>query len=394
MEAKQLTNEGASPNSEPLSFSSIISHEKIRASLQALGLVKPTPVQKETLPRALAGKDLIVQAKTGSGKTFAFALPLLAKLEDLGDTVSKDTTYGLIVTPTRELAVQIRGVIESISPDIAPSCLIGGGNPRAQEKELDNDRRIVVGTPGRLLDFIRQGILVLNKAKYFVLDEADEMLSMGFIDDIRTILSKLPANDRQGLFVSATISPYVESLANSFLKSPERIIIQTPAEERPDITHYIVDVGIGVATKTAPLVYALENFSPRSAIIFCNTKADTELVEMILKRKGFKAEKMNSDLAQKQRENIMERMRSGDLKILIATDIAARGIDIDSVDLVVNYSIHDQAESYVHRTGRTGRAGRTGIALSIVGPQDFGGMHNLRKNLKHINFQKFEIPAK
>ena len=385
--------ESSSPSpseGKPLTFRDILFHEQILGPLDKIGLTAPTPVQRETIPRALAGKDLIVQAKTGSGKTFAFVLPLLSHLESLGEGWDRHTTYGLIVTPTRELANQIRGVIDTVAPTYHAPCLIGGGNPRAQERELDEDSRIVVGTPGRLLDFIRQGILKLSSCRYVVLDEADEMLSMGFIDDIRTILSRLP-KERQGLFVSATISPYIESLANSFLKTPERIIIATPNEQLPDVTHYICEVGMGVGLKTGPLVAAIEKFSPRSAIVFCNTKSDTELVEVILKRKGYQAEKMNSDLPQKQRDQIMGLMRSGDLKILIATDIAARGIDIDSVDLVVNYSLNDQPEIYVHRTGRTGRAGRAGVAVSLIGPQDFGAFHNLKKNVTKFDFKKFEV---
>jgi ATP-dependent RNA helicase DeaD len=377
----------------PKSFRDLLFHESLLSALDKLGLVTPTPVQEETIPRALAGKDLIVQAKTGSGKTFAFALPLLSHLESLAsDGGGKGDTFGLIVTPTRELANQISEVITLLSTNYRPACLIGGESFQKQLRALEEDHRIVVGTPGRILDLIQQRRVFLNKCQYFVLDEADEMLSMGFLEDVRNILSKLP-KERQGLFVSATISPYVESLANSFLKNPERIVISTPTEELPSIEHIYFEVGMGVAAKTSGLCHALQSFNPRSAIVFCNTKSDTELVEVILKRRGFQAEKINSDLPQKQRDKIMDKVRSGELKILIGTDIAARGIDLDQVDLVVNYAIHEQSELYVHRTGRTGRAGRAGTAISLVGPQDFSAFYNLRKAIPNIEFKKLDIPA-
>jgi len=380
------------PISKPISsltFSDILFHPFLIEALTKVGLVYPTPVQEKVIPLALSGRDVIAQAKTGSGKTFAFVLPLLSHLESLRET-GVDHTFGLIITPTRELANQITDVIAKLSKDYSPACLIGGESQRAQVEALLRDNRIIVGTPGRILDFIRQREIRLEKCQYFVLDEADEMLSMGFIDDVRSILSKLPA-ERQGLFISATIDTYVESLANSFLKNPERVVISTPKEELPTIEHYIVEVGMGVSMKTAGLCEALTRFNPRSAIVFCNTKSDTELVEVILKRRGFDAEKINSDLNQKQRDKIIDQLRSGDLKILIGTDIAARGLDIDHVDLVVNYAIHDQAELYVHRTGRTGRAGRSGTAVSLVGPQDFSAFHNLKKMLKQVEFKKLEL---
>lgn len=384
-------SEAVSTKSVQVSFKDLLFHEPLLEAVSRLGLVTPTPVQEQTIPRALAGKDLIVQAKTGSGKTFAFALPLLSHLESLGDDAKNDT-YGLIISPTRELAYQTSEVITKLATQYKPACLIGGESIKQQIYSLREDARIVVGTPGRILDLMEHKNVDLRNCRYFVLDEADEMLSMGFLEDIRKILSRLP-KERQGLFVSATISPYVESLANSFLKNAERITISTPTEELPLIEHFYVDVGMGVSAKTGALCHALEKFNPRSAIVFCNTKSDTELVEVILKRRGFQAEKINSDLAQKQRNKIIDQIRAGDLKILVGTDIAARGLDIDHVDLVVNYTVHEQAELYVHRTGRTGRAGRSGTAISLVGPQDFAAFFNLKKSIPNIELKKLEIPS-
>jgi ATP-dependent RNA helicase DeaD len=214
----------------------------------------------------------------------------------------------------------------------------------------------------------------------FVLDEADEMLSMGFIDEIRKILERLP-KERQGLFFSATITPRVLSLASSFLKNPKRIEIERAPETTPKIEHLFCRVDGALTAKAEALALYLKSEAPRSAIVFCNTKSDTELVEILLRKRGFEPRRLNSDLSQKERDNVMQIFRSGELKLLIATDVAARGIDISDVELVVNYSLHETIETYVHRTGRTGRAGKSGIALSLVGPQDFTVFHNLSRKL-------------
>ncbi len=374
----------------PKTFRDILFHESILAGLDKLGLKTPTPIQLQVVPLALAGRDIVAQAKTGSGKTFAFALPLLSHLESLGDQINAKKTFGIIISPTRELAHQISDVITSLSTKFEPACIIGGESMNGQYRALDNDPRIVVGTPGRILDMIQQKRINLSAAQYFVLDEADEMLSMGFLEDVRKILSGLP-KQRQGLFVSATISPYVESLANSFLNKPERITISTPQEELPLIKHCYYEIGMGVTAKMDALCQAIKDINPRSAIVFCNTKSDTELVEVVLKRRGIQAEKINSDLAQKQREKIIERMRAGDLKVLVGTDIAARGLDIDHVDLVVNYTLHPEAELYVHRTGRTGRAGREGTAVSLIAPQDFSAFYNLKKSIPNLALTKLDL---
>jgi ATP-dependent RNA helicase DeaD len=214
----------------------------------------------------------------------------------------------------------------------------------------------------------------------FVLDEADEMLSMGFIDEVRKILAKLP-RERQGLFFSATITPRVLSLASSFLVNPKRIEITRQAETAPLIDHLFCRVDGSLTAKAEALATYLKKRGPRSAIVFCNTKSDTELVEILLRKRGFEPKRLNSDLSQKERDRTMSSFRSGDLRILVATDVAARGIDVSDVELVVNYSLHETPETYVHRTGRTGRAGRSGTALSLVGPQDFTVFHSLSRKL-------------
>jgi ATP-dependent RNA helicase DeaD len=376
-------------SSDTTSFASIVSDPALVERLNALGIVKPTPVQAAAVPLALANRDLVVQAQTGSGKTLAFVLPILAQLQASSRT--KTTTLALIITPTRELANQVKTVVESITPDVSPACLIGGASAHAQEQQLKKDARIVIGTPGRLQDFIDQRLVLLRTCKTFVLDEADEMLSMGFQEEVKAILKRLPPQ-RQGLLFSATMPPSVKSLAYTFLRNPENVVLEALAEDKPKIDHIAYRVDGGVTSKASALCTLLKQEKTESAIVFCNTKSDTTLVEAYLKRRGFNASKINSDLSQKERDAVLASLRSGELKFLIATDVAARGIDIKELELVVNYSLHDEPEVYVHRTGRTGRAGASGKAVSLIGPQDFGSFYQLKRRL-NIEFTELKLPV-
>ncbi|MDD2942143.1 MAG: DEAD/DEAH box helicase [bacterium] len=394
--ALETTSEISVTSSKPdvTSFSEILQPGFLLDQTKTLGFTTPTPVQAAVIPRALAGLDVVAQAKTGSGKTLAFVLPLLEKLltnKSTSSAASSSGPFGLVVTPTRELALQIETVIKSLKPDCSTCLVIGGTSYEKQEKQLNEDPEIVVGTPGRILDLMRQKILRLKHCGYFVLDEADEMLSMGFLEDVRAILSRLP-NKRQGLFISATITPRVDMLANSFLNKPEKIVIRTLETDVPLIEHLYCDVAGDLMAKPRALCDIIETSRPATAIIFCNTKSDTQLVEVLLRRRGFDARRINSDLSQSQRNKVMTRIRNKDIQFLVATDIAARGLDLDELELVVNYSIHDQPETYVHRTGRTGRAGKSGRAISLVGPRDFGSFHFAKKVLE-FDFQKMELPS-
>ncbi len=375
--------------STPITFSSIIDDAEILARLDKLGFHTPTDVQRLAVPPAMAGNDVVAQAQTGSGKTLAFSLPLLKRLYE--SSPSKKDTFALLIAPTRELALQIQQVITSLDDEIAPVLVIGGADEQKQRKALERDARVVVGTPGRLLDMIKRKVVKLRTCRYFVLDEADEMLSMGFIEDVRAILAKLP-NKRQGMFVSATITPRVDMLANSFLSKAQQINVADFKEDKAPIEHLYCEVTGDLMAKPSALCDIIETQRPRSAIIFCNTKSDTQLVEVLLRRRGFDARRINSDLTQSQREKVIKKIRAEDLQLLVATDIAARGLDIEQIDLVVNYAIHDQPESYVHRTGRTGRAGRAGRAISLVGPRDFGAFHYLQK-VVDFDFNKLELPT-
>jgi len=376
------------PTSPAASFTEIVSSPMILESLSRMGLNVPTAVQRETIPAALAGSDIIAQAKTGSGKTLAFAIPLVSVVERSSD---RTQTLAIVLTPTRELANQICEVVSSLSSDIQPVCVIGGMSSSSQVRALANDRRVVVGTPGRIMDLMGQGEISLRSCKFFAVDEVDEMFSMDFAEAVREILRELP-KARQGMFVSATVTPRVETFAKNFLTKPRLIMVNSPEESQPKIEHRFYKVGSGVTDKVTALCDLIEVLTPNSAIIFCNTKSDTELVEVYLRRRGYDARLINSDLNQPQRDAIMNLIRSNKLRFLVGTDIAARGIDIAQIDLVVNYSLSDQHEIYVHRTGRTGRAGREGRAISLIGPHDFGNFMNLKRHLP-IQIQEYELPS-
>jgi ATP-dependent RNA helicase DeaD len=373
----------------PILFSNILPESPLLSRMSELGFTTPTDIQALAIQKALEGKDLILKAKTGSGKTFAFVLPLLQRFSELGK--NKDETTALFIAPTRELAVQIQEVIQELDTSLSPVLVIGGVDEKKQTKAIEQDARIIVGTPGRLKDLMQKKIINLKKCKYFVLDEADEMLSMGFIEDIRAILSKLPKK-RQGLFVSATISPRVEMLAHSFLIKSEYILSESNEVDEPNIEHFYCEVKGELLSKALALCDIIETQNPRSAIIFCNTKSETEFVEILLRRRGFDARRMNSDLSQSQRQKVLAKIKADELHLLVATDIAARGIDINELDLVVHYSLHDQPDTYTHRTGRTGRAGHEGRAISIVGPREYGAFHYLTKALD-VSFQKIDLPT-
>ena len=365
------------PKTEESFFLDLVKHPSIRGQLKTLNIITPTPVQRAAIPAVLTGQDCIVEAQTGSGKTLAFVLPVLSRMIDASPV---DGTFGLIITPTRELALQVRNVVISVLPDLQPACIIGGTKQEGQIRDLKNDPRIIVGTPGRLIDLIDQRKIDLRNCKMFVLDEADEMLSMGFVEEVRSILSKLP-KQRQGLFFSATMTQRVGQLAESFLVKPLRVELEPVEETSQLIEHLFCRVDGGLTSKATALAAFLEEYKPKSAIVFCNTKSDTELVQILLRKRGTESERLNSDLSQKERERTMNKFRSGEVKILVATDVAARGIDVKDLELVVNYAIHDQPETYVHRTGRTGRAGKSGKALSLVAPQDFPAFYSLQKKL-------------
>lgn len=358
-------------------FDAIPLGAEVRKAVDALGYIHPTPVQLAVFEPASRGKSLVVQARTGTGKTAAFGLPIV-------DTLVKRSQPGvqaLILTPTRELALQVGRELERLAQfrgtKIVP--IYGGAPMGRQIAALEEGAQIVVGTPGRVLDHLRRGTLDPSTVRIFVLDEADEMLSMGFQKELNAIIETLP-KDRQGLYFSATIPPDVERLANHHLHDPEYVTLSSDQIGALEISHFVYLVREG--DKRAALARIIEVEDPESAVVFCNTKDETERVAEALKARGYDADWLNGDLEQRERERVMQATREGKLRFLVATDVAARGIDISHLTHVINADFPESAEQYVHRTGRTGRAGRTGTAISMVGPKDVGHLYMLRLTYK------------
>jgi len=355
--------------------------------VDALGYTTPTPVQRAVFEPATRGKNLVVQARTGTGKTAAFGLPIIDQLVKRG--VPK--VQALILTPTRELALQVARELTSLAQfrEIQVTAIYGGAPMGKQVEALEQGAQIVVGTPGRVLDHLRRKTLDPSSIRIFVLDEADEMLSMGFARELHAIVETLP-KERQGLFFSATIPPDIERMAVSQLKDPEFVTLSSDQVGALDIQHFVYVVGSGDKRKELTRVLEVEN--PESAIVFCNTKDETQRVAEALQNRGYDAEWLNGDLEQRERERIMLRTREGKLRFLVATDVAARGIDISHLTHVINFDFPDSAEQYVHRTGRTGRAGRTGTAISLVRPKDIGNLYILRLTYKLRPIEK-QLPS-
>jgi ATP-dependent RNA helicase DeaD len=361
----------------PPTFESLPLSPEVRKAVEALGWVHPTPVQNAVLEPATRGKSLVVQARTGTGKTGAFGLPIVDQL--VRRTTAK--VQALILTPTRELALQVAREIEHLGQfrGVKVTAIYGGAPMGRQVDALQQGTQVVCGTPGRVLDHIRRGTLDTSQIRIFVLDEADEMLSMGFAKELHAICDALP-KERQGLFFSATIPPDIERLAVAQLKDPEFIILSSDQVGALEINHYVY-IFRG-RDKRQELVRILEIEDPESAIIFCNTRDETERVAEALKNQGYDADWLNGDLEQRERERIMQATREGRLRFLVATDVAARGIDISHLTHVINADFPESAEQYVHRTGRTGRAGKTGTAISLVTPKDIGSLYILRLTYK------------
>jgi ATP-dependent RNA helicase DeaD len=351
---------------------------EVRRAIDAMGYRHPTPVQRAVYEPAAEGRSLVVQARTGTGKTAAFGMPIVDRIV----RPSVRAVQALVLCPTRELALQVSRELEQIGRFrgalVVP--IYGGASMTRQIEGLEAGAQIVVGTPGRVLDHLRQKTLDPSGIRVLVLDEADEMLSMGFAKELHAILETLPKN-RQGLFFSATIPPDIERLAHNHLRDPEVITLSSDQVGALEIAHYVYVMRSGV-DKTSQLVRILEVEDPESAIIFCNTRDETQRLAEALKARGFDADWLNGDLPQSDRERVMGATREGKLRFLVATDVAARGIDISHLTHVINYDFPETAEQYVHRTGRTGRAGRTGTAIALVGPKDIGNLYLLRLTYK------------
>ncbi|MCL4685941.1 DEAD/DEAH box helicase [Myxococcota bacterium] len=362
--------------------------EDIRAGLRDLGWSTPMPVQLATIPAMRARQDLIVQAMTGSGKTGAFGIPIVAEVDP-----ELRAPQAIVLTPTRELANQVATEIITIGKHRGVVCLpiYGGVGYGAQLEGLAAGPHVVVGTPGRILDHLGQGRLKLDQIRFFVLDEADELLSLGFWPDMREIDRYLPRKeDRQTCLFSATMPEKVRALTRVFQREPEFVTLSEGQIAPAEIEHYFYLVS--AQEKEQALVRILEYEDPESAIIFCNTKDNVRYVTTFLQRRGFDADQISGDLAQAARERAMARIKAGELRFLVATDVAARGIDISDLTCVIGYTAPDSPESYVHRTGRTGRAGKAGIALSLVSALDIGNFRHLQ-NVNRIQIAERKLPT-
>ena len=344
-----------------LSFQSLGLSEAGVLQLEKLGFTTPTTIQIQAIPELLAGRDVVGQSQTGTGKTAAFSLPMLERIDPESRGVQ-----ALILTPTRELASQVTDAIRSFSSNRRLSVLTvcGGQSMERQLRELKRGVQIVVGTPGRVIDLLDRRDLKLDQVRWVVLDEADEMLSMGFIDDVKKILQQAPA-ERQTACFSATMPRPIRDLINKFLKSPVTVTVEQPKATPSRIEQRVYMVPRGW-TKAKALQPIMELEDPEAALIFVRTrKAAAELTSQ-LQSAGHSVDEYHGDLSQSQRERLLARFKGGQVRWVVATDIAARGLDVDHLTHVINYDLPDQVESYIHRIGRTGRAGKTGTAISIV----------------------------
>ncbi len=346
--------------------------EDILAGIGDLGWKEPMPVQTQVIPPMREGRDLIVQARTGSGKTGAFGIPIVAEVDR-----ENLAPQAMVLAPTRELANQVATEIIAMGKHRGVRCLpiYGGTAYQPQIDALRDGVHVVVGTPGRILDHLGAGRLKLDDVRFFVLDEADELLSLGFWPDMREIKSYLPEK-RQSCLFSATIPQKVLALSRAFLSEPEFISLVEGHASPNEIEHFFCLTS--AQEKDDTLRRIIEHEDPESAIIFCNTKDDVRYVTAFLQRRGFDADQISGDLTQVAREKAMARIKAGELRFLVATDVAARGIDISDLSHVISYSAPDSPETYVHRTGRTGRAGKTGTAISLVSGLDIGNFKHLQ----------------
>ena len=372
-------NEPAQP---PASFADFRLLPEVLAAIEKMGFTQPTPVQATSFDTIIKGQDAIVMAQTGTGKTAAFGIPIVQTM-----SLTSPGVKALIMTPTRELAAQVSKEINAIGAGrgIACAAVYGGVSFSKQVDEVAAGAQIIAGTPGRILDHIRRKTISFASLQILVLDEADEMLSRGFGREISEIIEHLPRR-RQTLLFSATIPDDIKRLAGRYMDDALTISVSGDAGGASEISHFIYLVsGIG---RTADLIRVLREEQPASAIVFCNTRDETQMVSGALREAGFNATWINSDMSQPEREKVMARVRRKDIQFLVATDVAARGIDISHLSHVINYTFPESLEVYIHRTGRTGRQGRHGCAISLIAPQDIGNLYTLRLTYKIFPIEK------
>lgn len=347
-------------------FNSLGLHDPILRAITNMGFEETTPIQEQTIPLAIEGKDLIGQAQTGTGKTAAYGIPLVERI-----TVESEQIQGIVLAPTRELAVQVAEELNKIGQykGIYTLPIYGGQEMDRQIRALKKRPHIIVATPGRLMDHMRRKTIRLNLIKMVVLDEADEMLNMGFVEDIETILKDIP-EERQTLLFSATMPRQIQNLAQKFMKNPQLISVKAKEVTVETIEQHFLEVL--ERQKFDVISRLLDIQSPELAIIFCRTKRRVDEISEALSKRGYSAEAIHGDLSQSKRDSVLRQFKEATIEILVATDVAARGLDISGVTHVYNFDIPQDPESYVHRVGRTARAGKTGLAITLVTPREMG----------------------
>jgi ATP-dependent RNA helicase DeaD len=376
-------------------FGSLGLDPRLLAALSSLGYEEPTPIQKQAIPPLLGGRDLLAQAATGTGKTAAFALPMLDRLVREGG--DRKAVFGLVLVPTRELAMQVAEAVHRYGrgTGVRVLAVYGGSSMGLQLRALERGIDVVVATPGRALDHVKRGTLNLSGVKLVVLDEADEMLDMGFAEDLEAILDATPAGRPMALF-SATFPARISGLAGRRLSTPVELRLGTARETeataegafRVKQTAYVVHR----AHKPAALARILDLEDPASAIVFCRTRTEVDEISEKLNARGRRAEALHGGFTQDQRDRVMKRFRSGAADLLVATDVAARGLDVEQVSHVVNYDVPNEAEGYVHRIGRTGRAGRAGTAITLFEPREQWLLANIERLTKR-KIERATVPT-
>ncbi len=379
------------PSTDPVTFADLGLRAELLQALTRLGYEEPTPIQEATIPPLLEGRDLVGQAATGTGKTAAFALPALERLRATREAghAPSGGPGAFVLVPTRELAMQVSEAVHRYGRDLDVKVLpLFGGQPMGRQLHaLQRPVDVVVATPGRALDHLRRGSLRLDGLQVVILDEADEMLDMGFADDIEELLDATP-DSRQTVLFSATMPPRIDKISRTYLTDAVRIRIDatpTPAGEEARVreTAYIVRR----AHKAAALGRILDIEAPSATLVFCRTRLEVEELAETLNGRGYQAEALHGGMDQGQRDRVMQRVRSGAADLLVATDVAARGLDIEVLSHVVNFEVPSAPESYVHRIGRIGRAGREGVAISLVDPRE----HRMLKNIERVTRRRMEI---
>ena len=368
-----------------INFRELSIDKNLENALEKEGIINPTPIQIKSIPEILNGKDIIAQAQTGTGKTLAFILPIIEKLD-----TSKPYIQALIVTPTRELAIQITHEAKKLSyvNEMNILSVYGGQDVERQIRKLKDGVHLVVGTPGRILDHLRRGTINFNQLRMLVLDEADQMLHMGFLNEIEDIISQTP-KDRQTTLFSATMPRDIKKIAKRYMKEPKTISVEAKNITLDEIDQLVIETTD--RGKQEAICTMIDEYNPFLAIIFCRTKRRAKALNELLIKRGYNSDELHGDLSQAKRERVMKNFREAKIQLLVATDVAARGIDIEGITHVFNYDIPEDPESYIHRIGRTGRAGQTGIAITFVTPKNSQELNDIEKQIKmNIKRQKFE----